>query len=65
MIIGGTTLKGGEGTILGTFIGVLIIGVLRNGLVLLGISPFWQMLLVGLVIIGAVGIDMWTRRETT
>lgn len=65
VIIGGTTLKGGEGTILGTFIGVLIIGVLRNGLVLLGISPFWQMLLVGLVIIGAVGIDMWTRRETT
>ena len=63
VIIGGTTLAGGEGTILGTLIGVLIMGVLRNGLVLLGVSPFWQILLIGVVIIGAVGIDMWTRRK--
>jgi ribose transport system permease protein len=41
-IVGGASLAGGEGTILGTVLGVLIIGVLRNGLVLLGISPFWQ-----------------------
>jgi len=64
VIIGGTSLAGGEGTILGTLIGVLIMGVLRNGLVLLGVSPFWQILLIGVVIIGAVGIDMWTRRKS-
>jgi ribose/xylose/arabinose/galactoside ABC-type transport system permease subunit len=64
VIIGGTTLAGGEGTILGTIIGVLIIGVLRNGLILLGVSPFWQILVIGVVIIGAVGIDMWTKRRS-
>lgn len=61
-IIGGTSLKGGEGTIGGTIIGVLIMGVLRNGLVLLGISPYLQMVFIGLVIIGAVAIDMGTRK---
>ncbi len=61
VIIGGASLSGGEGTMLGTILGVLIIGVLRNGLVLLGISPFWQTTIVGAVIILAVGIDKWTR----
>lgn len=62
-IVGGASLSGGEGTILGTVLGVLIIGVLRNGLVLLGISPFWQTTIIGAVIILAVGIDKWTRRN--
>jgi len=61
-IIGGTSLKGGEGTISGTIIGVLIMGVLRNGLVLLGVTPFLQMVMIGVVIITAVAIDMWTRK---
>jgi ribose transport system permease protein len=60
-IIGGASLAGGEGTMLGTLIGVVIMGVLRNGLVLLGISPFWQTTIIGLVIILAVGVDKWTR----
>lgn len=64
-IVGGASLSGGEGTILGTVLGVLIIGVLRNGLVLLGISPFWQTTIIGAVIILAVGIDKWTRRSPT
>jgi ribose transport system permease protein len=62
-VVGGSSLAGGEGTILGTILGVLIIGVLRNGLVLLGISPFWQTTIIGMVIILAVGVDKWTKRR--
>jgi len=62
-IVGGASLSGGEGTILGTILGVLIIGILRNGLILLGISPFWQTSIIGLVIIFAVGLDKWTEQK--
>lgn len=62
-IVGGASLSGGEGTILGTVLGVLIIGVLRNGLILLGISPFWQTTIIGAVIILAVGVDKWTEHR--
>ena len=62
-IVGGASLSGGEGTILGTILGVLIIGVMRNGLVLLGVSPFVQELMIGLVIIIAVAIDKWSTRR--
>jgi ribose transport system permease protein len=64
-IVGGASLSGGEGTILGTVLGVLIIGVMRNGLVLLGVSPFVQEFMIGLVIIIAVGIDKWSTRNST
>jgi ribose transport system permease protein len=62
-IVGGASLSGGEGTMLGALIGVLVIGVMRNGLVLLGTSPFWQEMLIGVVIVLVVGIDKWTRRR--
>ena len=62
-VVGGASLAGGEGTILGTILGCFIIGVLRNGLVLMGISPFWQEFAIGAVIIFAVLIDMWTRNH--
>jgi ribose transport system permease protein len=65
VIVGGAALSGGEGSILGTVLGVLIIGVLRNGLVLLQISPYWQTTIIGLVIVLAVGIDKWTRGRRT
>jgi ribose/xylose/arabinose/galactoside ABC-type transport system permease subunit len=64
VIIGGTSLSGGKGTIIGTIIGVLIMGVLKNGLILLKVSPFYQIIMVGLVIIVAVGLDMWTKRDS-
>jgi ribose transport system permease protein len=57
VVIGGTSLSGGRGTIMGTVLGALIIGVLNNGLVLLNVSPFWQQVVKGGVILLAVIID--------
>lgn len=57
VVIGGTSLSGGRGTVLGTVLGAIIIGVLNNGLVLLNVSPFWQQVVKGLVILVAVIID--------
>ena len=57
VVIGGTSLSGGRGTIMGTVLGAIIIGVLNNGLVLLDVSPFWQQVVKGLVILLAVIID--------
>jgi ribose transport system permease protein len=57
VIIGGASLFGGEGNILGTVIGALIIAVIQNGLIFLGIDPFWQFIAVGAVIILAVLVD--------
>ncbi len=57
VVIGGTSLSGGRGSILGTVLGCLIIGVLNNGLVLLEVSPFWQQVIKGFVILLAVAID--------
>lgn len=56
-VIGGTSLAGGVGTIAGTMIGALIIGVLNNGLDLLGVSSYWQQILKGIIIVSAVLID--------
>jgi ribose transport system permease protein len=63
VIVGGTALFGGAGTVAGTVIGVLIIGVLNNVLVLRGVSSFWQTTVIGLVIIGAVAFDAVVRRR--
>jgi ribose/xylose/arabinose/galactoside ABC-type transport system permease subunit len=57
VIIGGTSLSGGEGRVLGTVIGAFIIGVLSNGLNLAGVEPFWQYVAQGLVLIAAVVVD--------
>jgi ribose/xylose/arabinose/galactoside ABC-type transport system permease subunit len=62
VVIGGTNLFGGEGRVSGTVIGVLIIGVLSNGLSIMGISEFWQQVVNGLIIIVVVALDQWRRR---
>lgn len=64
VILGGTSFTGGIGTILGTLVGALIIAVLNNGLTLLNMSYFWQLVVKGLVIIIAVTIDALRRRRT-
>lgn len=61
-VIGGTSLSGGIGSIFGTFIGALIIGSLNNGLMLAGISPYWQQIAKGLAIIGAVVLDVYRSK---
>lgn len=62
VVIGGTSLSGGTGGIGGTIIGVLIIGVLRNGLNLLGVSPFLQAVIIGSVIVLAVAAETFKQR---
>ena len=63
VVIGGASLSGGRGTILGTVLGAVIIGVLNNGLVLLNVSPFWQQVVKGMVILAAVVIDKVNNRS--
>lgn len=63
VVIGGTSLSGGAGGIGGTLIGVLIIGVLRNGLNLLNVSPFLQQVIIGVVIVLAVGVETLRRKK--
>jgi ribose/xylose/arabinose/galactoside ABC-type transport system permease subunit len=62
-VIGGTSLMGGEGRLSGTLIGALIMGVLRNGLNLLGVSSFWQQVAIGSVIIIAVLVDTFLKHQ--
>ena len=64
VILGGTSFVGGTGSILGTLIGALIIAVLTNGLILMGVSDIWQYIVKGLVIIGAVALDRYRRKDS-
>jgi ribose/xylose/arabinose/galactoside ABC-type transport system permease subunit len=64
-VIGGTSLMGGEGSLFGTLVGALIMGVLRNGLNLLGVSSFLQQIVIGGVIVGAVLVDTILKRHRT
>jgi ribose transport system permease protein len=62
-VIGGTSLSGGKGSILGTVIGALIMSVLTNGLRILSVKQEWQTVIVGLVVILAVYADILRRRR--
>lgn len=62
VVLGGTSLMGGRGSVTGSLIGACVIGVLSDGLVMLGVSEFWQMVIKGLVIVFAVAIDQVQAR---
>jgi fructose transport system permease protein len=62
VVIGGTSLFGGRGSIFGTLLGPLIVGVFRNGLALSGVDVLWQDFAVGILSIVAVAIDQWLRK---
>jgi simple sugar transport system permease protein len=61
VIIGGTSLAGGSGSMLGTFVGVLFIGLLANGMTLMGIHPYWQEVARGLIVLFAVLVSVWQK----
>lgn len=63
VVIGGTSLSGGKGTIMGTVQGALIIGILNNGLVLLNVSPFWQQVIKGFIILLAVIVEKMNSKN--
>ncbi|CAM2152237.1 ribose ABC transporter membrane subunit [Pararobbsia alpina] len=63
VVIGGTSLAGGRGSIIGTFIGVVLIGVINVGLSLLGVNPFWTQFIQGGVIFAAVLLDAFSQRR--
>ena len=63
VVIGGGSLTGGEGTVIGTLIGAFIMGLLSNGSDLLGINPYWQQVIIGAIIILAVALDVARKRR--
>jgi len=62
-VIGGTSLMGGEGSVLGVLIGAMVMGVIRNGLVLMDVSSYWQDLIIGAVIVLAAILDVWRSKR--
>jgi fructose transport system permease protein len=62
VVIGGTSLFGGRGTIFGSLIGAVIVGVFRNGLTLAGVDLYFQLMAIGILIIFAVSVDQWIRK---
>jgi ribose transport system permease protein len=62
-IIGGTSLAGGQGSVIGALIGAVIISVIRNGIVQLGVDIYWSSTVTGFVIIAAVAVDYLFKRR--
>jgi fructose transport system permease protein len=65
VVLGGTSLFGGRGSVIGTLIGALIVGVFRNGLQLGGVEVVWQGFAIGLLVLVAVSLDQWIRKVKT
>lgn len=64
VVLGGTSLFGGRGNIIGTLIGALIVGIFRNGLTLMGVPSIYQWLITGILVILAVAVDQLTQRRS-
>ena len=58
------SLRGGEGTVLGAFLGVVFVALISNAMTMLAVSIYWQMIVTGFVLIVAVAVDMLARRKT-
>jgi fructose transport system permease protein len=63
VVLGGTSLFGGRGLVVGSLVGALIVGVFRNGLTLMGVSSVYQILVTGVLVILAVATDQWSRKS--
>ncbi len=64
VVIGGTSLFGGIGSVIGTAAGALLIGVLLNGLVMMNVKPFWQQIVIGIIIVAAVAFDTYVKSRS-
>jgi ribose transport system permease protein len=64
VVLGGASLSGGVGTIHGAFLGVLLMALLQNAMIIAGINPFWQLIVVGIVLVISVGLDQFARART-
>jgi ribose transport system permease protein len=62
-VIGGASLRGGEGTVLGAFLGVIFVALVNNAMTMLAVSIYWQMIVTGAVLVGAVALDMLVRQR--
>src|SRR5262249_40026587 len=60
-VIGGASLRGGEGTVLGAFLGVIFVALINNAMIMLAVSIYWQMVVTGIVLTVAVALDMLVR----
>jgi ribose transport system permease protein len=64
VVLGGASLSGGVGTIFGAFLGVLLMALLQNAMIIAGINPFWQLIVVGIVLLISVGLDQFARTRS-
>ena len=64
VVLGGASLLGGVGTIFGAFLGVLFMSLLQNAMIVAGVNPFWQLIVVGFVLLISVGLDQFARGKT-